>query len=266
MTEFTKTKMQFALAMLATLFALHKILDSMENIGFNYLGVELKVHYLYALVSGLLALTVYCYAVGLLSVKPASRSERVGNYLYALAILVIPLYGLLYVSSIVADQVGEEHLKVTAPTVALSLGILWLVISQVMAFHLRGRLGDQDKKAKLEQLVEQEITSVNRAPELQESHYHDLAVIEMWRAIELRLRRVLLMRGYAEHRNGMQTLIDMAVRAGIINEPVRKLIDEVRAEYKMAVSHEPLPRESAEKALQTARVVLASVAVESRAA
>ncbi len=261
MTEFTKTKMNFALAMLGTLFALHKILETAENASFNYLGVDLKVQYLYSLVAGLLGLTVYCYALSLLSHRPSPRSEKVGNYVYALALMVVPLYGLLYGSSLVAEHVGNEHLKVTAPMVALSLGFFWLLVSQLLAFRLRGRLGAHDRQAKLEQIVNQEITSLNRTPELFEAHHYDLAVIESWKAIEARLRRVLLSRGYTDQVSNAQALIDQANRAGMLTEPVRKLLDEVRNAWNVAVSNEPLTREAAEHALQSSRVALASIAV-----
>jgi hypothetical protein len=263
MTDFTKTKMHFALALLGTLFALHQILDKWQDVGFTYLGYKIEIIHVYGVIGGLLALTVYCFAVGLLSERSSPRAEKVGNYLYALAILILPLYGLLYLSNLLAQQLGEEHWAYTAPTtVALSLGIGWLLLSQVLAWRLRDRLGDQDRQAKLEQFVDQEITALDHAPELFGASHYDLAVIEAWKAIEARLRRVLLMRGYTRRLDTEQKLVDTAVRAGILKESTRKLLDEVRLEWKIAVGTEPLSREAAEKALQTTRQILATIPVE----
>src|SRR5262249_11286081 len=102
MTDFTKTKTHFALALLGCLFALHPFLDRFENVGFVYLGYELKLFYVYGLVAALLALAVYCYGVALISERPHSWLERLGNYCYALAVMVVPLCGGLYVSSLLA--------------------------------------------------------------------------------------------------------------------------------------------------------------------
>lgn len=262
MTEFTKTKMHFALAMLGTLFALHNLLDKIEEWSFTYLDFEVKVLYAYAFISGLLAFTVYCYALALLTERPSSRWEKLGNYCYALAILTVPLYGALYLSSLLAEKIGESHLAVTAPSAAAGLGIGWLVISQILAWRLRKRLGDRDRQEKIEQLVDQEIVALDRAPELFESHHYDLAVIEAWKAIEARLRRVLLARGYTQKMESAQRLIDLATRKGIVKDTNLKLLQEVRHEWGIAVSTEPLGKTEAETALSAARHILATIPVE----
>src|SRR5262249_3345199 len=114
MTEFTKTKMHFALALLGTLFALHSMVPEYGHLGVTYPGFTvlacpcpgftITLLHLYALIGGLLALTVYCYAVSLLSERPSGRAEKFGNYLYALSILIVPLYVLLYGSNVLAKE------------------------------------------------------------------------------------------------------------------------------------------------------------------
>jgi hypothetical protein len=261
MTDFTKTKMHFALALLGTLFAVHEMVPKYGHLGFPYLNVPITFLQVYALMAILLALTVYCYAVSLLSEKHAPRAEKVGNYLYALSILIVPLYGLLYASSVLAREVGEEHWAVTGPSVAVGLAILWLVASQLIAFRLRERLGDQDRKAKLEQIVEQEIMGLKRSQEMMAESHYDLGVIEAWKAIEARLRRVLLMRGHGSRMDSADRLIDAAARAGILSEAGRKLLDEVRREWTVAISTEPLGRDAAEHAVQSARQLLSIIPV-----
>src|SRR5262249_57294773 len=99
MTEFTKLKISYALALLGTLFALHPFLDRFADGGFLYLGYNLKVFYAYALTAGLLSLCVYFYAVTLLSERPHSWCERTGNSAYALAVLVVARYPRLSLSA-----------------------------------------------------------------------------------------------------------------------------------------------------------------------
>jgi hypothetical protein len=92
MTEFTKLKITFALALLGTLFALHPLLDRFADWGFLYLGYDLKVFYAYSLAAGLRSVCVELYAVTLLNNRPHSWCERTGNSTYTLAILVGPIY------------------------------------------------------------------------------------------------------------------------------------------------------------------------------
>jgi HEPN domain-containing protein len=264
MTEFTRTKMHFALALIGTLFAVHSFIEKYPDLGFRLevsdLNVDwqLKVSDLFVVTVGLLAFTVYCYAIALVSEKPSSRMERLGNLSYALAILIVPFYGTLWASSWLADYFKVSHLAVTAPATALGLGILWLIL----AWWLRGRLGDQDRQAKIATLATQEVEALARAPKLFEDGHYDLAVIEAWKALEARLRRVLLMRGQTRHLDRPDKMIDRAAYLGLIKDPARKLLQEVRQQWNVAVSTEPLTREGAESALSAARHILSTIPVD----
>ncbi len=216
MTEFTKLKITFALALLGTLFALHPLLDRFADSGFLYLGYNLKVFYVYSLTSGLLSLCVYLYAVTLLNDRPHSWCEQTGNSTYALAILIVPIYAGLYLSAKLAEQVAVSHVAWAAPAVALGLGVGWVVLSQIVAWRIRRRLGEQDRVSKMAQLANQEIESLNRAKELFDSQHYDLSVVEAWRALEARLRQVLLNRGIVTDAADSQAVIHVAVKKGIL--------------------------------------------------
>jgi hypothetical protein len=259
MTDFTKTKTHFALALLGSLFALHPFLDRFEDKAFLYLGYELKVFYAYALIAGFLALAVYCYGLALLSERPHSWLEKLGNYCYALAIMVLPLYGGLYLSSLLADRLGQSHWAWATPAVALGLGAAWLVLSQVLAWLLRKRLGRQDRTARIEQLARTEMESLNRARELFAQDHYDLSVIETWRALEARLRRVLLSRTLSPAKSNPEALIRAAKRAGILGEPALRLLQDVEQQWRIAISTEPLSQEAAQNALDAARQILATI-------
>jgi HEPN domain-containing protein len=267
MTDFTKTKMHFALALLGTLFALHPFVEKVEDWGFEYLGYYLKVFYVYALIAGLLALTVYCFALALLSERPSSWAERTGNYAYGLAAMVLPLYGALYLTSLLGAELKElseewAWAARAAQVVPLALGVVWFLASWLVAWRLRRRLSEQDRSAKIRQLAEQEITALDRAPELFDSRHYDLSVIEAWKAIEARLRRVLLLHRINVSGENPQEMIDKASRRGLIHEKVRGQLQELRRQWKIAVGTEPLTREAAESALRAARDILSTIPVE----
>src|SRR3954453_13496000 len=169
MTEFTKLKISFILALMGTLFALHPFIDRFSDRGFTYLGYDLKVFYAYSLTAGLLSLCVYSYAVTLLSERPHSWCERTGNSTYALAVLVVPVYAGLFLSAKLADRVALTHVAWAAPAVAVGLGFGWVALSQLVAWRIRRRLGEQDRSSKVAQLAKQEGESLNQARSLFES-------------------------------------------------------------------------------------------------
>jgi hypothetical protein len=262
MTEFTKTKIHFALALLGAIFALHPFLQRWEDASFYYLGFEVKVFYAYILVAGLLSLSVYCFGLTLVSERVHAGMERLGNYFYALAVMVIPLIAGLYLSGLLADRVGQSHLAWAAPGLALGLGIGWLLLSQLLAWLVRGRLGQQDQNVKLEQLAKQEITSVNRARELFDGEHYDLSFIEAWRALESRLRRVLLMRGVSLDNAGPEQIIQAVKRARILRESNLALLREMKDHWHVAMSSEPLGRDAAQAALRDVRYLLSIIPLD----
>jgi HEPN domain-containing protein len=259
MTEFTKTKIHFALALLGSLFALHPYLEKFQDAGFLYLGYFLKLSYAYLLLAGLLAFCVYCYGLTLVSERPHSWLEKLGNYSYGLAVMVLPFFGGLYLASLLADRLGQSHLAWAAPSVTLGLGVAWLLLSQILAWRLRGRLGRQDQHKKVEQLARQELLSLGHANELLAGGHYDLGVIEVWRAVEARLRRALLRKGIVPRRTNPEAVIHAAKRAAILREPALGLMQELKRHWDIAISNEPLGREAADAAFTAARQILATI-------
>jgi hypothetical protein len=262
MTEFTKMKISFALALLGTLFALHPFLDRVDEQGFVYLGYDLKIFYAYSLTAALLSLCVYLYAVTLLTDRPQSWAERAGNSTYALAILIVPIYFGLFLSARLAEEVALSHLAWAAPAVALGLGVGWVALSQIVAFRIRHRLSERDRAAKITQLARQEVDSLNRAREMFASEHYDLSVIEAWRALEARLRQALLSRRDAADVATPLAVLHHATRKGILQAPELGVIDELRRHWTVALSTEPLSREAAIRSLSAVRHVLATVPVD----
>jgi HEPN domain-containing protein len=262
MTEFTKLKISYALALLGTLFALHPFLDRFADRGFVYLGYDLKIFYAYSLTAGLLSLCVYLYAVTLLNDRPHSWCERTGNSTYALAILVVPVYAGLFLSAMLADRVAVSHVAWAAPAVAVGLGFGWVGLSQLVAWRIRRRLGEQDRASRIAQLARQEAESLNQARELFDGQHYDLSVVEAWRALEARLRQVLLSRRIDVRAVDPQAVIHVAVRKGILKEPTLGVVAELRRHWTVALSTEPLAREAAVASLSAVRHVLSVTPVK----
>ena len=262
MTEFTKLKISFALALMGTLFALHPFLDRFPNWGFVYLGYNLKVYDAYFLTAGLLSVCVYLYAVTLLTERPHAWFERTGNLTYALAILVVPIYAGLFLSARLAERVAVSHVAWAAPAVAASVGGGWVVLSQLVVLRIRRRLGEQDRAAKLVQWARQESDSLSQAREFFASDHYDLCVIESWRAMVARFLQVLLIMKVVPRSEDPDSVIHAAVKKGVLKEPNLGLVEDLKRHWMVAVSTEPLAREDAVAALSAVRHVLAVVAVK----
>jgi HEPN domain-containing protein len=261
MTDFTKTKISFALALLGTLFAVHPFVERYADKEFLYLGYHIKFWYPFALTAGLLALTVYCYAIALVSERVHGMLERIGNYAYAIAVIIGPLFIGLYGASRLADVFEASHLQWAAPGVALGVGVGWLVLSQIVAWLFRGRLSEEDIASKVRQWADQEMAALDRARDMFASQHYDLSVIEAWRAIEARLRRVLLAKGIRSGGETPQQMIDAAVRAKVVPEKSIELLHELRKQWNVAVSFDPLGREAADAALRAARDILSTISI-----
>jgi hypothetical protein len=108
----------------------------------------------------------------------------------------------------------------------------------------------------------QEMTSLEHARELFVGDHLDLSVMETWRAVEARLRRVLLARGIAPREGGPETVIAAAKRAGIVKAATLTLLDQLKCAWRTAVSSEPITQEVASAALAAGREILASIAVD----
>ncbi len=266
LTEFTKTKISFMLALLGMLFALHPVLSPFLENGYDYLGVFIKVFYAYTLTACLLSLGVYFYGVALMTEQPHSWLERLGNWSYALAIIVPPLFGGLYISSLLAHELDQSHLAWAAPTVAASLGVCWLVLSQLAAWLFRHRLGEQDRRAKIEQCSKLEIALLDRSRGLFDSGHFDLSIIESAKALEARLRRVLLIRKMSVgDREPLEKLARKVIRKGILREPGITLFADLERDLRIAMSSEPLSKDSAIHALSGIRHLLAIIPLGTRA-
>jgi hypothetical protein len=261
MTRFTKTKIHFALALLGTLFALHPFLEQVENARFEYLGYEVKVLYGYLLMAGFLGLCIYCYGLTLLSRRPHSTLEMLGNYAYALAVMVGPILGGLYLSSLLAERVGQSHLAWAAPGLALALAAGWLLLSPIAVLAVRARLGKQDVSAQVEQLARREVNSLRHARALFQSEHYDLSVIQACRAVEARLRRVLLDRGYRADKASWKPLVAAATRAGILSQTTRELLSQLQEQWDVAMGSEPLSKQGAVQGMTAARRILGSIAL-----
>jgi hypothetical protein len=262
MSDFTKNKIGFALALLGTLFALKPYIENSDNLPewlkINYEDIHLTPLHAFGAAAALLSLSVYCYAMILASERTEGWLSRVGNLAYAIAVMMLPLYGGLVIADRLGLWLNQRNLTWGGPAVAGLFGLLWLAL----AWRVRQRLASKDRLATIASLREQEMVCLQRAREMFDDKHYDLAVIESWRALAARLQSVLLQRGLTTENRTPQQLIELAYRKGLITDHGMQLIQEVRRQWNVAIGIVPLTREAAESALTAARNVLASIALD----
>jgi HEPN domain-containing protein len=135
-------------------------------------------------------------------------------------------------------------------------------LSQLVAWRIRRGLGEQDRASRIAQLARQEVESLNQARELFDGGHYDLSVVEAWRALEARLRQVLLSRRIEAKAGGAEAVIHAAVRKGILKEPALGVVAALKRHWTVAVSTEPLSREAAVESLSAVRHVLSVTPVK----
>jgi hypothetical protein len=259
MTDFKRTKLGATLALLGTVFALHPYLTDLRGVGFAVTDVRVEILHALALMACLLAFAVHCFALEMVRERPFSLLERLGNSAFAFAVLVLPSYGvaagLAYAGALLARQFDLPHLEWLTPAAAAALLSLWLLL----AVLIRRRMTRQDQKAGFDHLAEVETASLRRAQDLFADHHYDLSVVEVWRALEARLRRTLVARSVRGDLDDWNRLRDAAHEHGLLAKVPLTQLDELRRHWRVAVSTERLPRAAAEAALATARDVLATI-------
>ncbi len=144
---------------------------------------------------------------------------------------------------------------------AVGLGFGWVALSQLVVWRIRHRLGEQDRASRIAQLARQEAESLNQSRELFEGAHYDLSVVEGWRALEARLRQVLLVRRIQPRAGDPEAVIHAAVRKGLLKEPALGVVAELRRHWTIALSTEPLPRDAAIASLSAVRHILSVVPV-----
>lgn len=259
MSDYIKTKLQAALALLGMLFALKPYIDAMQNVGFVVGEARVTLLHAVAGMAGLLAISIHCFALDMLRGRPFSIAEKLGNMTFGLAILALPMfflgYALTELGEFVASYFGLEQLAWVPSAIAGGMVAGWLVL----AVLIRLKLGRQDRSHQFNALTETESSALKRAQEMFDQGHFDLSVIEVWRALEARLRRALLQRHIHGPYDDWNKLRDAAHEAGLLKKVPLSTLDDLRQSWQIAVGVEPLPRDTAAAALMAARTVLATI-------
>ena len=251
MTEFTKLKMAFTVALLAALFMLKPLFDQAAAAQFQYLNLNLSLRTLYYLFSGALGLSAYCFALELISGRSAPVAQRAGNTMYALAVLMPPAFLAIFVLSHVVRRLGTGMgatvLEIVL-TVALGGG------GFILLLYLRSAIGERDRSFTVSRMGDEETAQLAKANGLLEAGLYDLVVVQAFQTIETSVRRLLLAKGLYSRRDTIKDHVALARSHGLLGEEESQTIHDIRV-LRNEVAHEGkrVNRDSAEKVLSSAR-------------
>ena len=256
-TDFAKSKMHFTLAMLGTLFALHPFFHMFDKLSFTYMGQVIPVSYALVCAGVCLAGAAYFYAADLVNDHPSALSQRLGNMFYALAIMSVPIYAGLFLTTLVEDEIGDwVHINFRAPMITIGILVFWGAMWCLGTYLIRRYLSKKDWTSRVDLLADMEMEALKKAKDLMDSEHADLAIIQYHKAIITRLKMACMKRGVYNHNP-----IGNARTAGIINNENEKFLDIVVKHAQVAASTVPADHVAAKETAAATKRLLATISV-----
>jgi hypothetical protein len=259
-TDFTKTKMHFTIGLMAALFALHPFFPQLDNVCFVYMGTTVPLSWALMAIGICLACAVYFYATDLMSEQTSALSQRLGNWFYSMAIMMVPFYLGLFVTTLLEAYLVENEVfdfNIHAPAITLGILAVWVFLWQSGTWVLRRYLTRKDWTSRVEQLTDREMDALKRAKELQEAGHSDLAIIQYHKAVLARLTMATMKQGYFDSRK----ILASASRCGIINTDNVGYVNLIMMQNTIASSTKPAEAGAVEKVAEATKRLLATVAV-----
>jgi HEPN domain-containing protein len=266
MNDFTKTKIAFAVALLAALFTITPILSSVGSWGYAVFSITLQINYLYYFLATFLTVSVYAYSLQFLTERQFRPIQLAGDIFYAIALISAPVYVSVYLLTLVADLAARLlQAPGTANGLANVASLLIGVAASVVVNYIVRVFGRKERESSVETIQKEEIAILGRAMQLFQGGYFDLTIVEAFKAIELSIRKALLDANILLHRTNTRTLMEKARELELFPDDLFQQIDTLR-NLRNSISHENVPIEqvNAEQALVTTGKALA--AIESRLA
>lgn len=251
MSEYLKTKIGFALALLGVLFTVHPIVENYAQIGPQIGSIKFELIYFYYVFAGLLSISVYGYAIDFLRDRTISVAQKIGNTVYGIAIFIPPLYVFLFLIYWVSLGVGLlfESDKFDSAFTGF-LGIVLGVATSLLAQKLITTLNERDKESEIQSLDRREYEYLEQAEKMIEIGFFNQAIPLLYSAIEAALQRLFLKKNKSGVRRNLSNLLQIAISEHLIESStyasIRKIVD---LRHVIVHNHESKPNISKEEAL-----------------
>jgi HEPN domain-containing protein len=234
MTSFAKTKVGFAVALLAALFTIFPIVKEL-NANFTLFGFNITLITIYYIFSFALFISVYLFSIEFITPKASRLSQNLGNWFFAISIIV-PLIALfLWILSLIEyalkpywppnpDLLSALFLIIQLATIAITL------VSSIQLILLSQRkLKEKDLEAQVEQNSIDEETHLSRASQMFKIGYYDLSIYEAYKAIETALQKIARKNEITQQYNRISDLVIRLTQSGIISKETATIINDIKA-------------------------------------
>jgi uncharacterized protein YutE (UPF0331/DUF86 family) len=254
MKDFIKEKITFAIALLATLFTINPIIAEFGSLGFEVFSFNFTIEQLYLIFLALLGLAVYCFSWQFLTKKGFGVMRALGDAMYGLAIVIPPAYMLLFLFSRLLTVLDLQALtRVAVPIAGAFMGFAVALLSKKIISRLRTIENRSEANAK----EKQELDALSRAHQLLLDGYYDLAILELFKAIEAALKKSLLEAQQQIDPYKFDENLRKAIQLNLIREKDLQTIERLR-QMRNQVAHGQMTvkREETQKLFEAGKEVL----------
>ena len=261
MTDFDKTRIGFAIALLAILFTIYPIIHNLD-LSFSLVGQNYRLIWFYYATLALLCITVYIYGIRFVGTDPSQQIQRVGNLFYILTFIVPPVAVTLWVISLIENLIRQ--LTSESPhTKYITAGLLILLVLGAYAwtvFRYTRLLNKKEEEVRVDFLSKEQETLVVRASEMFKAQHYDLTVSESFKAIESAFRKAIIQKQIPIRGKGFQSIMDASIKANLISKESVSLLNEIRDLRNKAVHQvAPISKRSAERVLKATHTILSEI-------
>jgi len=258
MNDYTKTKIGFAVALLAVMFTASPLVVSVAGNGFDLFGYSIAVIDIYSLTAIALSVAVYFYGLHLLLQRPMQVFQSIADTSYGVALVVPPFAFALYIAVEFATWLGHvAQSPLVGDVLKVLLSAVSGALSAIGASRAAKMLNRRSIEAETSRLEDEEIRFFTRAKELLAYGNYDLAVVEAFKSIEVAARRRLTAMGRLIYGPRVESPVQAALREKLIPHDLHESLQQVR-QYRNLAAHgvEPMGRAQAEFVIEVASKVL----------
>lgn len=257
MSDFTKNKIAFVVALLATLFTITPALEAIGTWEYKIFGIALSVNALYYFTTACFAFAVYVYGVQFLTERNLRYAQFIGDLFYAVAMVAPPLFIVVYFVQTITDVLVKNPYT-TALIGNIVSGIL-VALSSNFVFDFIKSLQKREAASKSELSQREEAQILNRARKLFDDKFYDLCVTECFKAIEIAIRNRLAQLGVVNTRRPLDLLRE-ALQREILPQAIYANADYIRKQRnEIAHSNTQITQDTAEEVLVMTDQILAAI-------
>jgi signal transduction histidine kinase len=228
-----KDKPFFVVALLASFLAFGVFKDELKLIYVNFGLFKLSILVLLIIFYLVLALSIYFFSINLLL-----RDEKwgnnlltklcysFGNLLYAVAIVLPPVFLLAWLISLLLNAFGSFISSKSHGILDTSTSLLLLLCIVIVAIKSAIESFQEENRAikKYEKLADEKM---ERTLMLNRKGFYSEAIVFLCSSLEFNLRRRLVEKGFSTGDRSYKDLIDLARKKKIISEQGSKILLEL---------------------------------------